>query len=177
MLARVEPVDTVAEAHGPLELQLLLAQSHEHGSLPDEEHGMLAGALRLEQARLADLARPWEEVVTVPVSASVASACALSRTAGHSRLVVLEQAVPVGLVHVRELITADPAATLRDLIGPIESMSCDLSLIDALQTMRARRAHLALVTEAGQPAGAVSLEDLLEEILGRFDDETDRLAV
>src|SRR5699024_4929655 len=46
-LIRVDPVDTVSAQHGPAELQLLLAQSHQHGVLPDVEHAMLTGALKL----------------------------------------------------------------------------------------------------------------------------------
>ncbi|AKU15838.1 hemolysin family protein [Luteipulveratus mongoliensis] len=174
-LAKVEPVDTVADAHGPLELQMLLAQSHEHGSLPDQEHAMLSGALRLEQAQLSDVTIDWDDVVTVPRSATVAQACARSRTTGRSRLVVVEGGQPIGLVHLRHLLAAAPDSTVRELVLPIETLPAGVPLIDALQTMRSRRSHLALVADEGRVVGATSLEDLIEEVLGRFDDESDRM--
>lgn len=174
-LFKVEPVDTVADAHGPMELQLLLAQSHEHGALPDEEHELLSGALRLENARLDEVMQPWSEAVTVPLAASVAQACEVSRTTGRSRLLVVDGSRPVGLVHVRDLLTTAPSAELSSLVLPTITLDADLALIDALQTMRAQRSHLALVGDAESPTGFAALEDLIEEVLGRFDDESDRL--
>ncbi|MDE9364207.1 hemolysin family protein [Luteipulveratus sp. YIM 133132] len=173
-LLRVDPVETVADAHGPQELQLLLAQSHQHGALPEAEHTMLSGALRLEQTSLADVTRPWDQAVTVPYAASVAEASAVSRSTGRSRLVVVDDGTPVGLIHIRDLITADPGAALRPLVRPVERLRADLPLIDALEAMRGRRAHLALVADGEAVMGLIALEDLIEEVLGRFDDETDR---
>ena len=173
-LMKVDPVDTVADAHGPHELQLLLAKSHEHGALPDSEHTMLSGALRLEHTTLADVIRPWSDVVTVGADGTAERGCEISRATGRSRLVVVDSDVPTGLVHVRDLITAPADTSVRSVLRPLEQLSADLPLIDALQTMRARRAHLALVVDADGPRGAIALEDLIEEVLGRFDDETDR---
>lgn len=172
-LAKVDPVDTVGDAHGPVELQMLLAQSHEHGVLPDQQHRLLSGALRLENERLADVTRPWRDVVVVQADATTADACAQSRRTGRSRLVVLEGDEAVGLVHVRDLLTAANGSALRDQILPIESLRADEPLIDALQVMRAQRAHLVLVTSGSMIIGIASLEDVLEQVVGRFDDESD----
>lgn len=172
-LVGVDPVDTVADAHGPQELKMLLAQSHEHGVLPDHEHRMLSGALRLEQETLADVTRPWREVIGVPVTASLDEACEKSRQTGRSRLLVLDGDEAVGLVHVRDLLTASPGSSLQDLLLPLTSIAAGEPLIDAMQTMRTQRAHLALVTSGSMTIGIAGLEDVLERVVGRFDDESD----
>ncbi|WP_018157902.1 hemolysin family protein [Demetria terragena] len=172
-LAKVDPVDTVADAHGPQELQMLLAQSHEHGVLPDHEHRMLSGALRLEQETLADVTRPWREIVGVQVDATMDEACEMSRSTGRSRLVVLDGEDAVGLVHVRQLLIAPATSSVREQMHEIVSIPAAEPLIDALETMRARRAHLALVTSGSMMIGLASLEDVLERVVGRFDDESD----
>lgn len=172
-LAKVDPVDTVGDAHGPVELQRLLAQSHEHGVLPDQQHRLLSGALRLEQERLADVTRPWREVVGVQIDATIDEARDLSARTGRSRLVVLEGEESVGLVHVRDLLTAPAGSRLRDHVLTIESVPADEPLIDALHVMRAKRAHLVLVTSGSMTIGIAALEDVLEQVVGRFDDESD----
>lgn len=172
--AGVDPVDSVGNAQGPVELQRLISQSREHGSLAEGEHDLLAGALRLEHATLREVVVPWEQVVTVPLTASAADAERVSSETGRSRLVVLDHGAAAGLVHIREvLVTGDP---VRELVHPIETVDADVHLIDALAAMRARRAHLALVGSHGEIVGIAALEDLIEEVVGRFDDESDRAA-
>lgn len=173
-LAGVNPVDSVGNAQGPVELQRLISQSREHGSLADGEHDLLAGALRLEHETLREVMVPWDRVVTVPLSGSAADAERISADTGRSRLVVLDDGEAAGLVHIREvLVTGDP---VREVVHAIETIDAEEHLIDALTAMRARRAHLALVSSGGGIVGITALEDLIEEVVGRFDDESDRAA-
>lgn len=173
-LAGVDPIDSVGNAQGPVELQRLISQSREHGSLEAGEHDLLAGALRLEHETLREVMVPWDKVITVPLAGSAADAERISEETGRSRLVVLDHGAAAGLVHVREvLVTGDP---VRDVVHPIETIDAGEHLIDALSSMRARRAHLALVSSGGEIVGITALEDLIEEVVGRFDDESDRAA-
>ena len=176
----VEPVETVdSERHGPAELRLLLAQSHEHGVLPDQEHQMLTGALRLESETVGDVMLPLAEAVTIPHGAMARDVEAISRDSGRSRLLVTDMDSVVGLVHVRDAMRATArgrqAQPLREFIQTTVTLPAALHLIDAVSMMRQQRAQLALVADGtGVPVGLASLEDILEQILGEFDDETDR---
>lgn len=178
-LVGVTPVETVASTHGPAELQLLLAQSHQHGVLPDEEHQLLTGALRLEEKPVSAVMVGLEDAVTIPVDATVADVEAGCRDSGHSRLFVVDgQGSIVGLVHVRDAVCAtssgDPARPLREILQELSTLPGTLRLIDAVGAMRERQAQLAVVTGAdGRASGLVALEDMLEQILGEFFDETD----
>lgn len=179
LLIKVRAIDAQDSAQTPADLQLLLSQSHEHGVLPDEEHAMLSGALKLEHETVSALARPIGEAVTVPESATAADVEGISRESGRSRLIVLDASGTVtGLVHVRDAILASSAHAgdthLTAMRQDIVRVDGSRPLIDAVADLRAQRAHLALVVDdAGAVTGFTSLEDILEEILGQFDDESD----
>lgn len=174
----VPPVDTVSASHGPGELQLLLAQSHRHGVLDDDDHAMLTGALRLEEATVASLMFPVTDAVCVPHTGTALDVERICQESGRSRLFVTRAHQIIGLVHVRDAVRA---TSERNLSTPVMSLCqeaitipASLHLIDAVQRMRAERAQLALVADAaGEVVGLTSMEDLLEQILGEFDDETD----
>ena len=175
---RVEPVDTVSATHGPAELQMLLAQSHQHGVLPDQEHQMLTGALKLEAETISAVMFPVAEAVCVPVTGTATDVEAICRESGRSRLFVEDGGELIGLVHVRDAILATANGqeeyAVGHLIQSTVTLPADLPLIDAVHRMRAERAQLALVSDSThQVVGLTSLEDILEQILGEFDDETD----
>ena len=85
----------------------------------------------------------------------------------------------VGVVHVREAVRATTAgrpATAGELMSPPFRLSATATVTEAVAAMRAERSQLALVGAVGgggRPVGFVALEDLLEEVIGEFDDETD----
>ncbi|PPK70844.1 hemolysin family protein [Actinokineospora auranticolor] len=175
---KVEPQDTVAQAHGPDDLRVLLRESREHGLLPEQQHQMLSGVLRVQHTTVAQVMSPRADVVTVPEWATAADIEDASRASGRSRLVVVDDDdQPRGIVHVREAVRATiagGAGTARDLMNPPLVLSADTTAGDAVSRMRAERAQLALVGDQGAIVGLAALEDLLEEILGEFDDETDQ---
>lgn len=172
-LAGVTPQPELAQAHGPRELQLLIASSREHGILTEPEHRVLVGAIELDSQRLASLMVPLAQAVTVPIDATCAEAEDLSRTSGRSRLLVLDGAELVGLVHVRDVVRAPGDELIDRFVSPVELLSPELTLLEAVSQLRAARQQLALVGEPGRPVGFVSMEDLLERVIGQFDDETD----
>lgn len=175
----VETVDTIEEEHGPAELQRLMSSSQESGMLPDEDARLLAGAFRLENERLTKVVRPLQELVTIDVGATAQEVERISRETGRSRLIVTHGDRYVGLVHIRDAVLA--LATGRnpgvvELRQQMPTLRRNLPLIDAAAQMRAHRAQLAMVADpAGRKVGMVALEDILEQILGQFDDETDEL--
>lgn len=172
----VTPRDTVDRAHAPAQLQLLLAESREHGALPEHEHRFLSGALRLEQETVGSLAHPIAEAVTIAADQTSADVERISHETGRSRLVVLDRDEPTALVHVRDAVQCHaqgPPRAVAELSQHLITLPADLPLIDAVTRMREQRAQLALVDRNGSTAGLVALEDLLETVLGQFEDDTD----
>src|SRR5699024_6668604 len=161
-LIRVDPVDTVSAQHGPAELQLLLAQSHQHGVLPDVEHAMLTGALKLEEETIAAVMFPVADAVCVPHTGTAADVEAICRESGRSRLFVTRGEQITGLVHVRDAVLATAVSqqeyAVTRLEQPAITLPATLPLIDAVQQMRAERAQLALVGDAdASVVGLISL--------------------
>lgn len=178
-LFKVDPVDTAeGDRRGPADLQLLLSTSHEHGVLPDQEHAMLTGALRLENETVSAVMFPLSEAVTIASSGTARDVEAVSRESGRSRLFVTQDQRVVGVVHVRDAMRAtaggQDAQALNDFVQDTVTLPSDMHLIDAVSALRQQRAQLALVQDTSEETvGLASLEDILEQILGEFDDETD----
>ncbi len=179
-LAKVNPQDQLAQVHGPDELRMLLEQSREHGTLGVEQHELLTSMLELQATTVAQIMEPFDRMVTVRRDDGAGRIEQVSRDSGRSRLAVLDEAGDVcGLVHVREAVRATatrPAATAGELMTVAFTLPAAATVTEAVAAMRARQSQLALVRNGGGPArpiGFVALEDLLEEVIGEFDDETD----
>jgi CBS domain containing-hemolysin-like protein len=177
-LFKVEPADEKAQAHSPEELRYLLRSSAAAGVLGEEEHQMLSHAIEVQRRRVRTVQIPWAEVVTIPAAATAVAAEERSRATGRSRLVVVDaDERPVGLVHVREAVQAEPDASVADLAAAPLLVAADTTIAGAVTLMRRQRSQLALVTGAAREVtGLVAMEDLLEEIMGDFYDETDKTA-
>ncbi|MEO3925866.1 hemolysin family protein [Micromonosporaceae bacterium B7E4] len=179
-LARVRPEEQLAVAHGPEELRMLLQQSREHGLLAADQHEMLTSMLELQGTTVAQVMEPVETIVSVRPDDSAERIEEVCRSSGRSRLAVFEAPGEVaGLVHVREAVRATTAgrpATARELMSVPFTLDATATVTEAVAAMRAEQVQLALVSNgagAGRPIGFVALEDLLEEVIGEFDDETD----
>lgn len=173
-LARIEPVDEVDTARDPAELRSLLRQSRDAGRLPPEQYRMLDGTLALRSTTLADLMVPRADMVSVPAGATGADVVAAHLATGRSRLPVTDDGDIVGVVHVRDAARATGTTAAALASAPLR-LDATTDAYAALRTMRDRRTHLALVGPVGAVAGLVTLEDLVEQLIGDFADETDRL--
>ncbi|MGC9665252.1 hemolysin family protein [Planosporangium sp. 12N6] len=174
---RVPPADTLAQAHGPDDLRMLLEQSREHGLLPADEHQLLTRLLQVQDTTLGQVMAPRDRIVAVDVQADAHRVERVSHGAGRSRLAVVDDGRIVGQVHVRDAIravTAGRAARAGELMTQPLTLDVRVAVPAAVTAMRQHRAQVAFVTDAGDVVGLVALEDLLEQVLGEFDDETDR---
>lgn len=172
-LLKVLPQNELAQAHGPNELALLIGSAHQGGMLGEPEHRVLSGAIDLGTLTLGEVMVPIDRAVGVDRDATCGEAEERSRATGRSRLVVSKDGRPVELAHVREVVRTDPAAAVGTISSPAATIDTSVTLLGALSTMRAHRAQLVLVTDGAQTVGLVAMEDLLERVLGSFDDETD----
>ncbi len=176
-------VDPDAEpAHGtPEELKRLIAESQTGGQIDVGEAEMLTGVFHLHEQEARQVMTPIPAVVTVDISETVGAALREAVATGHSRLVVIEdddQDQVRGIVHVNQLIKllmavgeeADFAKLVRE--APIFPETKPLD--DLLADLQRERTEMGVVVdEYGRTAGIVTIEDIIEEIVGEIADEND----
>ncbi|MFC5263744.1 hemolysin family protein [Kribbella qitaiheensis] len=177
-ILKVTPQNELANAHGPEELRLLIESSREHGTLEAAEHDLLTAMLALQNTTVAQVMTPTAQLVTVPDSATAREVELASVREGRSRLAVVSTGTAIcGIVHVRDAgrATTGGGHTLHaaDLMTEPLRLPAETPVAAAIRIMRERRAQLAVVQDGDKPVGVVALEDLLEEVIGEFDDETD----
>jgi CBS domain containing-hemolysin-like protein len=177
-LVKVTPQNEIANAHGPDELRLLIESSREHGTLGEPEHELLTAMLALQNTTVGQVMTPIADLSTVPATASAREVELTSRREGHSRLAVVSSGTTIcGIVHVRDAARAttagDTNARASDLMMAALELGDRTPVAKAIRTMRDERAQLAVVCGGDVAIGVVALEDLLEEVIGEFDDETD----
>ncbi len=179
-LLGVRPPDDDDPVHTADELAHLLATSREEGLIPSFEHELLAGALGLAHRPVSEAALSWPDVVTVPRTASVSEIESVVIEHGHSRIpVVGEGGEVLGFLHAKDLLTLSESARDRQVpLGRLRRMLVvepSQTLESVLLAMQRARIHLAVVMSSDrEPVGMVTLEDLLEELVGDIADESDR---
>lgn len=151
--------------------------------LSREEERMLANLLRFGEQRVEDVMVPRADIIAVEIDTPLPALVKLFRDAQHSRLPVYEEELDsvVGMVHLKDLVRHltddDPARkpkSIRELKRDVLFVPPSMPVVDLLLKMQARRIHLALVIdEYGGTDGLVSIEDLVEEIVGDIEDEHD----
>ncbi len=145
---------------------------------PDErEMAMIHAILVLEEKAVRDIMVPRPDMVAIDVKAPVAEALALMREAGHSRIPAHDNGIDhvQGILHARDLLwfaEAPNGATVRDFLRPALFVPEGKRVDELLLEFQRRRGHMAVVVdEYGGTAGLVTLEDILEEIVGDIVDE------
>jgi putative hemolysin len=141
-----------------------------------KQRNIIMGALEIHERTLREVLVPRRAVFTLPADMSVREAGAALAAAGHSRApVVRDRSLDdlVGLVHIGDLL--DNGRTVAEIARPAMVVPDAMRVSDALSRFKAERQQFALVAdEHGDIEGIVTLEDLLEEIVGEIYDETDR---
>ena len=179
-LMGMRPVDEINTALTINEFHTLLAGAREEGVIESTEHDLLAGALKFRVRPVGSMMVPAERLVSVPRGASVARLEDVVASTGHTRVPVWgsESDDVLGFVHAKDLPRMPPDA--RDDPVPLEMLrrmrvvSPEMAGRDLLFDMRRSRVHMALVRdEAGKMLGVVTLEDVLEALVGDIFDETD----
>ncbi|MGK5171118.1 hemolysin family protein [Geodermatophilus sp. CPCC 205761] len=179
----VEPQEELASARSPEELTSLVRRSRTVGTLPVETARLLERGLAFGELRASDVATPRIRMTTVPVDAPVAAVLATARESGHSRFPVVAGAGAddvVGMVHVKHALAVarDERSTVpveQVMIAPLfvpTSRQLDELLVD----LRRGGLQMAVVIdEYGGTDGVVTVEDLVEELVGAVSDEHDEL--
>jgi CBS domain containing-hemolysin-like protein len=177
----VDPEKVAEEGGTPEELKALIAESYTGGKLDPGEAGMLTGVFHLHEQEARQVMTPIPAVVTVDISEDVETALRRCISSGHTRLLVTEdenQDRVRGTVHVsslaRQLMAEGPHAAIDGLVKDAVIVPETKPLDDLLADLQRARSSMAVVIdEYGRVAGIVAVEDIVEEVVGEIDDETD----
>jgi CBS domain containing-hemolysin-like protein len=162
---------------GGEELALLVRASAEAGALEVEERFLLERVLRFSGLTVASVMVPRTEVVGLAAGAPVAEARQMVHEHRYSRYPVYRDSLDdvVGVLHVKDLMAAAEDAALEDLVRQPLVVPAQVGVNELLRLMRARRVQFGVaVDEYGGTDGIVTLEDVLEEIVGELEDEFER---
>ncbi len=185
-ILRLLGVDMSLERRGgsPDELKRLIAESHAGGHIDPGEAGMLTGVFHLHEQEARQVMTPIPAVVTIDVSQDVETALQLCVSSGHTRLVVTEgddRDRVRGIVHastlIGKLMQDGPRSPVAPLVHDAPIVPETKPLDDLLADLQRQRTSMAVVVdEYGRVVGIVTVEDIIEEVVGEITDETDPAA-
>jgi CBS domain containing-hemolysin-like protein len=178
----IEPQEELSHVRSIQELALVIEASGKEGTLAGTASELLARSIRFGEKCAADVLVPRVEIEALPSDDTVAALIEAAGRSGRSRFPIFGADLDdlVGVVHVKvahQVPEHERSTTvLASVMSPIAAIPETRALEDVLLDMRTNRGHLvAVVDEYGGTAGIVTLEDVLEEIVGEIDDEYDRL--
>lgn len=175
----VEPVEELAGAVDPDELPLIVDASSEAGSLTLSQAELLRRALDFRDRDAAEVMVPWNRVVTLPVDAVGADLTEQLAGTRHTRFPLVDEwDEVVGLVHAKDLIGVPlerrAEVALTELSRPVLAVPETAGLHGVLAELRSSSSPMAIVVdEHGATVGVLTIEDLLEELVGEIEDEFD----
>ncbi|HYU60781.1 MAG TPA: hemolysin family protein [Solirubrobacterales bacterium] len=176
----VDPSELEQE-HTSEDLKAIIDQSRMEGQLDPGEAGMLSGVFHLHEQEAREVMTPIPAVVTVDAEESVETALRRCVSSGHTRLVVIEDDNPDrvrGIVHnnalARLLMNTGPEASIEEAVHDAWIVPETKPLDDLLAELQRQRSYMGVVVdEYGRTVGIVTVEDILEEVVGEIEDETD----
>lgn len=180
-LLGIEPRDELTSVHSLEELQVLIRSSKEGGSLKEEEFSLLARSMTFGDKVCADALTPRTSMVTLNGSDRIADLVEAALESGHSRFPVCGNGIDdiIGVAHVKDTYSIPPqsraATSVTEIMRNALVVPESRELASLLGEMRRDRHQLVVVAdEYGGTAGIITIEDLLEEIVGEIEDEYDR---
>jgi CBS domain containing-hemolysin-like protein len=181
---RVEPTGDEEET-SPEELRLLISRSARSAHLDAGEAVMLGGVFHLHEQEAREVMTPIPAVITVNADETVEEALRRCVSSGHTRLVVVEGDNPDkvrGIVHINSVVrlylNAGGDASLEPGIREVPVFPETKPIDDLLAELQKQRSSIGIVSdEYGRTVGIVTVEDILEEVVGEIEDETDPRAV
>jgi len=160
---------------------LIVERGGEQGVLEAEEEQMIHAVIELGDRRLHEVMVPRIAIVALPASASLDEAINVVVEEGHSRIPIFEESIDqvIGILYAKDLLPilkngSDARPALRSLLRTPVFVPESMTIDDLLHEFQRRKVHIAIVLdEYGGTAGLVTIEDLLEEIVGEIQDEYD----
>ncbi len=178
-LLGVPPAGHAANTHSAAELALLVREAGASGELRADAAQMLGNVFHISGKCVADVMVPRERVKAVPRGIAMEPLLDFIREEGFTRFPVYEGTLDhvIGVLHAKDvfyLYSLSQLVILDDALRPHQEIAPDFSLADALRLFRREHRHLAVVRGVdGKVQGIITLEDVLEQIVGAIEDEQD----
>ena len=176
----VEPTDELSHVRTLPELQAIVETSSQEGTLDDGATRLLTRAIRFEEKSAEDVLVPRTALKAIARDSSVSDFVALANETGHSRFPVYGNDLDdiLGTVHIRSVhsVPEDRRSTTKvgTLLRPVIAVPESRNVSDVLRDLKTDNSHFAIVVdEYGGTAGIITLEDILEELVGEIADEFD----
>src|SRR5881296_1652116 len=166
--------------HSPEEIRMLVQQSRKTGGLGAGDARLVEGVFEFSEKNARDVMTPRTQIIALPAEASLAEAADRVATAGRSRYPVTGESLDdvIGIVHAKDILRgllSGAEAPVQGIARPAFFVPGTREVEDVLADMKRQKVHLAIVLdEFGGTAGLVTMEDLLEEIVGPIYDEYDQ---
>lgn len=175
---KIKPDDAITDE----ELMTIVDEAEEDGTLKEEESDLIRSALEFDDLQVGDILIPRVSVEAISVSADMESVARIFRETGYSRLIVYKETIDnvLGFVHEKDFYKSylDKKTSVKGIIQNVYFTAEHTRISRLLRDLQARRCQLAVVTdEYGGMLGIVTLEDILEELVGEIYDEYDEESI
>ncbi len=157
--------ETISEQNSTIDL----------GDLSESHKQYVINLIAVDKRKVKDIILPWDKVVKVEKSAHQNDVMALIRKHRHTRMPVVEEGVPFGILHTKEFISEIEISKVNwtALLRPVTYFTSEESILNALKILQAKKSHMAIVVRKGEILGVVTVEDIFEEVVGDIYDEDD----
>lgn len=181
----IPPANEAGHApHSEGELRALLLQSEDEGLIHRDDRELTENVFAFGDARAREIMTPRPQIDFVSTDDDIATVARHAMTSGHTRLPLCEPDrgldASVGLIHVKDVLEAvldQRDVTLADIARPLARVSESTLISEMMRDLRRRHQHIVLVAdEHGTTTGLLTLEDILEELVGEIEDEFDTRA-
>lgn len=162
------------------ELISIIEEAEEDGDIDKEESDLIKSAIEFGDLEVGDIFTPRIDITALPVGASKETVAKVFAESGYSRLPVYDESIDniVGIIYYKDFYTVAYKANipLHEIIKPVIHVATTQPVNELMKELQEKQLHMAIVTdEFGSTAGIVTLEDILEEIVGEIWDEHDEI--
>lgn len=177
-LVGIQPVPH-AEIHSEEELKLIIAESAEGGAIQSSERELIQNVFEFDDRQVWHVLKPRTQLVAIDVDSTLQEAMEIAISEGYSRYPVYKNSVDniTGIVITKDIMMhymRDPEKTLQDLVRPVIFVNSNRKIMHLLRTFQKEHTQMAIVVnEFGGTVGLVTLEDIIEELVGEIQDEYD----
>lgn len=175
-LSGIEPTSEHEQAHSEDEIRILMKESHKSGFIDNTELSFVDNIFDFADTMAREIMIPRTEIVCLYANLPFEENKEMAFNEMHTRYPVCEKDKDqiIGFVHIKDLIKTSESGELRAIIRPLLSVPESMQISQLLKLMQKKRTHMALlIDEYGGTSGIVTVEDIMEEIVGEIQDEFD----
>ncbi|MBA3044122.1 HlyC/CorC family transporter, partial [archaeon] len=156
------------------EIKTMLKIGEEEGTIEKDERKMIYEVFEFDETKTKEVMVSRKNIVCIPEDKTVGAVINIVKETGFSRIPVYRNNIDniVGMIHVKDTLELDKDAPISNILRPILRIKTTNNVDDVLREMQRKRTHIAVVTdENNKTVGLISMEDLIEEIVGEIADE------